>query len=270
MVDDIRKAAAFPTVPFEGVYLVTDELGRATHAEVDELERTLGFRMPHGYREYVTTLGEGDYCDILRVFLPRQVLAERGSMRQLEFRFDRSAEHATTTFDQFVRSVPFACSSNGDLFSTDPDQPDRIICLPEDGGSEVVAVDACGIRLEDLWWRSVANEAEVPPAFRTFESDIDRHFRMGGSRHVELDPETIVRVLEHRFARSERRRVDVTLGLDVRATVYLRDVQGYVEIDWSRTASPAPMMVGFRFASTGASAVDAFGRWLVSHGLDWF
>ncbi len=54
----------------ERVRVVDDE-------QVDALEHRIGARLPHGYREYVTSLGEGSDSDFVRVLSPRQIIEER-------------------------------------------------------------------------------------------------------------------------------------------------------------------------------------------------
>jgi hypothetical protein len=48
-------------------YLVQDDLKRWTDADVDAAEATLGVQLPDGYRELVTTLGNGAISGVLRV-----------------------------------------------------------------------------------------------------------------------------------------------------------------------------------------------------------
>ena len=48
---------------FTDTYLVTNKLETYSDAAVDTAEAQLGTRFPVGYREYVTTLGKGEYCD---------------------------------------------------------------------------------------------------------------------------------------------------------------------------------------------------------------
>ena len=99
----------------------------------------------------MTTLGEGTYCDMLRVYPPPSVLIERRYMRRLSFRIDGPGHHPGIGYDEFVGSVAFADSTNADMFSFHPRRPDRILCMPEDVGDHIVAVDACSIRFDALF-----------------------------------------------------------------------------------------------------------------------
>ncbi len=62
---------------FENTYLVTDKLETFTHEDVDAAEAALGTRFPDGYREYVTTLGKGEYCGFLWTYDPSVVANDR-------------------------------------------------------------------------------------------------------------------------------------------------------------------------------------------------
>ncbi len=262
--------APFTTVPFEGVYLVTDELDRATHAEVDDLERTLGFRMPAGYREYITTLGEGDYCDILRVHPPKRILAELGSMRPFTSRFGYRWHRSEVTEIDVAGSVRFAATSNADVYAAHQCSPDRIICVPNDGGNPIVAVNAAQIRLEDLYWQTFDLRPENRPRLRVFESWINRQYFEGSAGTTVMHPETVVRFLEHRYRWSERARED-TIAPEWAVTVlYLKGIQGYAEVQWQPDpVQPKVQRVGFTCSTAHVAAAADFGRWLEGLRFTW-
>ena len=70
---------------FADTYLVTDKLETYSHEDVDAAEAALGTRFPDGYREYVTTLGKGEYCDYIHVYPPEQIVNnQRGEKPPLE------------------------------------------------------------------------------------------------------------------------------------------------------------------------------------------
>ncbi len=68
---------------FENIYLVSKNLRVADTADVDRLEQEIGMPLPHGYREYVTMLGSGEYCGELIVKMPDEVLTSLDEIRQL-------------------------------------------------------------------------------------------------------------------------------------------------------------------------------------------
>lgn len=58
----------------ERILIRDRRLDRATEAEVDELDAVSGIELPPGYREYVTTLGEGCLSDWVRIYPPWRIL----------------------------------------------------------------------------------------------------------------------------------------------------------------------------------------------------
>ncbi|KAG1434894.1 hypothetical protein G6F57_021378 [Rhizopus arrhizus] len=66
---------------FDDVYLITPKQVRARSDEVDALEAWLGAELPSGYRQFVSTLGQGTYCGRLMVLMPSQIQAECESER---------------------------------------------------------------------------------------------------------------------------------------------------------------------------------------------
>jgi len=51
------------------------QLTLASEKDVDELEHTLGVVFPAGYREFVTTLGLGEYCNYIRIAMPDAIIS---------------------------------------------------------------------------------------------------------------------------------------------------------------------------------------------------
>jgi hypothetical protein len=58
------------------VYIVCPSPDRVRAKQVDCLERTVGFSLPHGYREYLTRLGHGYLNNWLMVYLPGLEMVE--------------------------------------------------------------------------------------------------------------------------------------------------------------------------------------------------
>ncbi len=86
----------------------------ASDTDVDALEKELGAELPSGYRDYVTTLGEGVLDDLVRVLPPR------GIRREIEDHRSRLAAYwfwvdSTGSFgqDQGIRSIPIGDTTDG-------------------------------------------------------------------------------------------------------------------------------------------------------------
>ena len=61
---------------FENVKIIDSPLELATSEEVSAVESQLNLKFPIGYREYVTLLGDGAFCQYVRVFMPSLILTE--------------------------------------------------------------------------------------------------------------------------------------------------------------------------------------------------
>jgi hypothetical protein len=105
----------------------------ASQHEVDELEAALGVRLPDGYREYVTTLGEGSLNVLVRVYPPWRVLSEREEHQALMAGF-WGWDSGDIPFGQeeAMESIPVADTLDGDVIAFHPLEPNRLIILPRD------------------------------------------------------------------------------------------------------------------------------------------
>src|SRR5580704_12193283 len=159
-------------VPYSTVYLVNPQLDRATDADVQVAERTLKTHFPQGYREFVTTLGKGLYCDLIRVYLPQRVAAEVGEFR------DRVSEYFVwdegedvLPRSRAVESICIADTVGGDEVVFHPDDAAQLYLLPHD--SETIpkigsTFDAA------LAWILQSGELTTPSESRYFDSGIAR------------------------------------------------------------------------------------------------
>ena len=55
---------------FDDIYVASSRLRTATAEDVSAAERAVGARMPEGYGEFVTRLGEGCVNNLVRVNMP--------------------------------------------------------------------------------------------------------------------------------------------------------------------------------------------------------
>ncbi len=68
---------------FAGVYVIGGAFDLAADDAVGEAEAALQTRFPHGYREYVTTLGDGTYNERVHVLLPSTILTENTAQQEV-------------------------------------------------------------------------------------------------------------------------------------------------------------------------------------------
>jgi hypothetical protein len=101
---------------FDDVYLITPKQVLARSDEVDALEAWLGAELPSGYRQFVTTLGQGTYCGRLMVLMPSQIQAECESERAFvrEYFDDFWGEGSSLSMHDAAQGVPFAATVDGD------------------------------------------------------------------------------------------------------------------------------------------------------------
>jgi hypothetical protein len=164
---------------FEDVYLVSDKLVLTTQLELDELEAWLGAPLPCGYATFMTSLGNGSYCDFMNVLAPeqiREVCEERREfVREYYLQFWEGNEDILP-FDEAVKGVRFAATDDGDEVFYCPGDAPQLIVLPRH--DDVVYWLESGFE-DPLHWSSVKDHeyVELPlPPFRYFTPDTNRAF----------------------------------------------------------------------------------------------
>src|SRR5262245_11207245 len=135
-------------------------------AEVDELELELGVRMPDGYRDYVTTLGEGGLDDLVRVLPPWQIRArlDEHRARMAAYWFWRGGVESFGQ-DEAMTSFPVADTMNGDAIAFVSGDP-RLFVLPRDSDDVVVGSDGF---LGLMEWVCRGGLGHRPATGRSFE-----------------------------------------------------------------------------------------------------
>jgi hypothetical protein len=119
--------------PFDRVVVIGRHLEPTPSAEVDALERELGFALPSGYRDFVTRFGEGDYADLFRVSAPDAIRAHLAEdrARWAQFWFFAGSEHLLTQ-REMADAVRVADTFDGDEFVAHPKRRDVVFVLPRD------------------------------------------------------------------------------------------------------------------------------------------
>ena len=137
---------------FEGYRIVGEEPFLSTDEEVDAAEQQLGVSFPDGYREYVTTFGEGVLGGVfIRIYPPHRILRELKMWRERIDQFwlwDEGKE--TLTKAEALNSVVIGDTLNGDELVVRPEQPDRILVLPRYSYDVLVAGDGLPNAIEWL------------------------------------------------------------------------------------------------------------------------
>ena len=157
-----------PALDLGAVTVVGGPLVLATEAEVDALEASLGFPFPAGYREYVTTLGEGVLGGtFVRVYAPWTVEKRLAPWREridAYWFWDDGAKLLTK--ERALESIVLADTLNGDELLFHPDEPGRLLVLPIE--SEKIFV-AGSTLLEAVEWMCSSGKLTRRFAERRFE-----------------------------------------------------------------------------------------------------
>lgn len=103
-------------------YLVKDELTLHTADEVDAAEEALALQLPDGYRELVTTLGDGVVSGLLRVCPPGDLERRQKLLAQvLHHPWFYNEPDETMTRAYAMDSVMIADTEDGDMVIFHPD-----------------------------------------------------------------------------------------------------------------------------------------------------
>jgi hypothetical protein len=105
-----------------------------TDIEVDDLEASLGVRMPDGYREYITVLGEGDLNSFVRVLPPWRILAELDDHRgMMASGWHWDTGKASFGQDEAMESIPIVDMADGQaVVIFQRSDPGQLIVLPRE------------------------------------------------------------------------------------------------------------------------------------------
>ena len=211
---------------FDDVYLVNDERQPLTDAEVDEALEFLD-PLPPGYREYLTTLGSGEYCDFLYVWPPstiRKSLSETRSHISQFFPYEFS-KHPYPDRD-YGACVPIANSIDGDYLVVWPDSPHELIGLPrQDFECYRLPLGFADLLNWELYVGQPRDYVFQPP-FRFFEpSSVDFvWYVLRGTKQLTLAQ--VTHALANELAEEELRRIDD----EEIVILYPRSIHGRIQI----------------------------------------
>lgn len=159
----------------EDISVVGGPLVLTTSEEVDAAESQLGADFPSGYREYVTTLGEGVLggCYI-RIYPPRRILDGLNNQREWRDRIDVywfwAAGHDVLTKDKALECIIVGDTFDGDELIFHPSNPDRIYVLPRHFDKVFIAGDSLFAAMEWLCSSGTLTEAFTERIFEPFDS----------------------------------------------------------------------------------------------------
>lgn len=161
---------------FSEVLVVSTHREPTPIEDVRDLERQLGVTMPQGWVDFVTTFGQGTYCDLFRIYTPSQILDQiemHHEIWAMVYECLESPEEFISRRD-LAGAIPIGDTLDGDELLFNPSDPGRILLLPRDADR----ITALRTDLEDLpgWncqvprkltFQTHARQAYMD--FRTFE-----------------------------------------------------------------------------------------------------
>jgi hypothetical protein len=160
--------------------------GLATVAEVDKLEKKLGTTLPSGYRDYVTTLGDGVLSDCVRVYPPKQIDRElkewRKRIKQYWFWDEPSVLLKQA---RAVECIVIADTMEGDEVVFHSSEPKRLYVLPR---NEERVFDAGKDLLEAVEWLLGSGKLGPKVKERKFLSTADWKNRQSGEEEAPAKP----------------------------------------------------------------------------------
>jgi hypothetical protein len=116
----------------EDVKISGGELNPIRHEVVSDVEARLNITFPLGYREFITTLGQGFFCEsYIRVYPPRRILKEYRDFqkRWAEYWFWDDGRDVLSKA-KALQAIIIADTMEGDELIFCPDEPERLYVLP--------------------------------------------------------------------------------------------------------------------------------------------
>jgi len=112
------------------------KLTLATSDEVTAVEAELNLAFPRGYKEFVTTLGKGEYCGhntAIRVEMPSEILSGYKKHRQFldEYWFWEEGEDLLPKA-KAIESIQICEDDVGDVVIFHPSNPNELFALPHE------------------------------------------------------------------------------------------------------------------------------------------
>lgn len=107
------------------MYIVSERLSLASAEELERLERETGVRLPAAYREFMTSYGEGTYCNWINVTFPDPEVLPPFA----EYGLWQHEADSPIAEEQLLECVSLGSSVNGDFLAVHP-QTDGLLWLP--------------------------------------------------------------------------------------------------------------------------------------------
>jgi hypothetical protein len=147
--------------------------------EVTRVEAELNTAFPDGYREFMTRFGRGEFCGVLGVLAPREVVKRRDELRK--YGVFNEASETWENFDSLFPDgdpreiIPVAGSIDGDEVVFFRGKPEVLWSFPR---QDRTIYKIGRTFLEALAWYQKAGVVIGKSAFAYFNSGVDQRYRL--------------------------------------------------------------------------------------------
>lgn len=111
----------------ETVYLVDPRIQPASLESIAEVSNQSGVPFPPGYEAFITRLGRGVFCDMVRVYEPSRILKETPDFQES---MDRYYHWSGLSQTEATTSIIIGDSVDGDRLVFCPSRPENLFVLP--------------------------------------------------------------------------------------------------------------------------------------------
>jgi hypothetical protein len=210
---------------FDNVYLVKDKLETVPESEVLDLEKSLNIKTPAGYLEFITKLGIGEYCGLIRIYEPAKILQDykEAQKRWKEYYFWDRGETVLPK-EKVLQSIVFGDSIDSDEIIYFPEQPNRLFVLPRQDNT-IYWIEGCFANLMDWQSEDGAVRERSPEEIESFASNIDSRFKEFSTN--KSDFEDIKKLFPARWSESEIHKV---LDEEEAQVLLIRAIGGAIQL----------------------------------------
>jgi len=220
---------------FPQIYVVSDKLETVSEEVIINAESELAVRFPRGYREYMTELGTGMFCEYVYVYPPRRIL-EDASIYQATFQenYDLWSEsHSLIRREDIGKLIVFAHTVDMGKIAFHKDNPETIFVLPYN--HEVIYQAGTDLHDTLAWLYSFGVTDEE--TFQWFDSSINqRYLKMAGETTESLSDEL------REFVK-DLHLTTIFKDFDNRKWMFIRELNGYMILDERPRAKKAQISV---------------------------
>ena len=117
---------------FSDIYLVTEKLNKVELTEIESAEKELKTKFPFGFKEFLTTLGSGTYCDLVYIYTPEKVIEDYVSNQNIfkeasDF-WDKMPHELNPS--KLSELIIFTHTMDGDMLAFHPDNSGIVYVVP--------------------------------------------------------------------------------------------------------------------------------------------